>query len=56
VLHHQHGDAQLVLDVLDPEGHVVGFLHVQARRGLVQQQQRGSVHSARASSTTLRTP
>ena len=31
VLHHQHRDAELVLDVLDPERHVVGFLHVQAR-------------------------
>jgi hypothetical protein len=29
VLHHQHGDAQLLLDVLDPEGHVFGLFHVE---------------------------
>ena len=38
---HQHGDAQVALDVLDPPGHVVGFFDVQARRRLVQQQQLG---------------
>ena len=41
VLDHQHGDAQFVPDVLDPERHVVGLLDVQARRRLVQQQQLG---------------
>jgi hypothetical protein len=41
----------------NPVGHVVGLFDVQARGGFVQQQQAcGSVHSARASSTTLRTP
>jgi hypothetical protein len=56
VFHHQHGDAQLVLDVLNPEGHVVGFLDVQARGGLVEQQQLGLGAQRAASSTTLRTP
>ena len=39
VLDHQHGDAELVADVVDPEGHVVGLLDVQARGRLVEQQQ-----------------
>jgi hypothetical protein len=39
VLDHQHRDAQVVLDVVDPEGHVLGLLDVQARGRLVQQQQ-----------------
>jgi hypothetical protein len=56
VLDHQHRDAEVVLDVLDPERHVAGFLDVEARGGLVEQQQLGPVASARASSTTLRTP
>ena len=41
MLDHEHGDAQLVFDVRNPERHVFGFLDVQARRGLVQQQQLG---------------
>ena len=41
MLDHQDGNAQLVLDVLNPEGHVVGFLHVEPGRGLVEQQQFG---------------
>jgi hypothetical protein len=39
VLDHQHGDAEVVLDVLDPERHVVGFLRIQAGGRLVEQQQ-----------------
>src|SRR5262245_41154467 len=42
VFNHQHGDAQQVLDVLDPERHVLGFLDVEAGRRLVEQQQLGS--------------
>ena len=41
MLDHEHGDAQLIFDVRDPERHVVGFLDIQARRGFVQQQQLG---------------
>jgi hypothetical protein len=41
VLHHQHRDAQFMLDVLDPERHVLGLLDVEAGGGLVQQQQLG---------------
>ena len=39
MLDHEHGDAQFILDVRDPEGHVFGFLDVQAGRRLVEQQQ-----------------
>ena len=39
VFHHQHRDAEVVLDVLDPEAHFLCFLDVEAGGGLVEQQQ-----------------
>ena len=39
VLDHDDGDAEVLLDVLDPEAHALGFFDVQPRRRLVQQQQ-----------------
>src|SRR5215468_5244378 len=39
VLDHQHRDAEQILDVLDPEGHFVGFFDVEPGRRLVEQQQ-----------------
>jgi hypothetical protein len=39
VLDHDHRDAEVGLDVLDPETHVLGFLGVEARGGFVEQQQ-----------------
>ena len=41
MLHHQHRHAQLVLDVGNPEGHVLCLLNVQTAGGLVEQQQFG---------------
>ena len=41
MLDHQHADAQFLLNVLNPERHVVGFFHVQARGRLIKQQQAG---------------
>ena len=39
VLDHDHGDAEVLLDVLDPEPHALGLLDIQARGRLIQQQQ-----------------
>src|ERR1700746_3393249 len=39
VLDHQYRDAEQNLDVLDPEGHVVGFFDIEPGRRLVEQQQ-----------------
>src|SRR5882757_1418560 len=41
VLDHQHGHAELGLDVADPERHVVGLLDVQPGGGLIEQDQLG---------------
>ena len=41
VLDHQNGDAEQIAYVLDPEGHVVGLLDVEAGGRLVEQQQLG---------------
>src|SRR6266852_1743548 len=41
VLDHQHGDAQELGDVLDPEGHLLGLLDGEPRRRLVEQQELG---------------
>ena len=42
VLDHQYGDAQQILDVLDPERHIFSFFDVETRRGLVEQQELGT--------------
>jgi len=39
VLDHQDGDAELGFHVADPERHVVGLLHIQPGRRLIQQDQ-----------------
>ena len=39
VLDHDHGDAEILLDVLDPEPHAFGLFDIQAGRRLIQQQQ-----------------
>src|SRR5690349_22691223 len=41
VLHHQHGNAQLVLDVADPKRHIVGLLDIETGGGLVEQDELG---------------
>ncbi len=39
MLDHQHRDAELLLDVLDPERHVVGLVRVETGGRLVEQHQ-----------------
>ena len=39
MLDHDHGDAEVLLDVLDPEAHAFRLLDIQARGRFVQQQQ-----------------
>jgi hypothetical protein len=56
VLDEDHRDPQLVLDVEDEPGHVLGLLEVHTRHRLVEQQQLGSIASARPSSTRFWTP
>ena len=41
MLDHDHGDAEVVLDVVDPERDLLGLLGVEARGRLVEQQQLG---------------